>query len=169
MMTAEMFFDLFHRYGLILVCAVIFCEYMNLPGFPAGVIMPSIGVLIAQSELSLVLTVALSVVFGVLGSLVIYGLCYWGGEPIMEKLFGKSEKFRSFVRHAHDFIDAQHGRGLAICRIIPVLRTIVSIPAGLIRMPVKWFIGWSAIGIAAWNAALISFGYFFSEKILSMV
>ena len=66
-MTAELFFQLFHQYGLILVCAVIFCEYMNLPGFPAGVIMPSIGVLIAQSELSLVLTVALSVVFGVLG------------------------------------------------------------------------------------------------------
>ena len=80
-MTAEVFFDLFHQYGLILICAVIFCEYMNLPGFPAGVIMPSIGVLIAQSELSLVLTIVLSVVFGLLGSLVIYGLCYWGGEP----------------------------------------------------------------------------------------
>ena len=65
-------------------------------------------------------------------------------------------------------IDAQHGRGLAICRIIPVLRTIVSIPAGLIRMPVKWFVGWSALGIAAWNTVLISFGYFFSEKILAM-
>lgn len=163
-----MFFDLFHQYGLILVCAVIFCEYMNLPGFPAGVIMPAIGVLIAQSELSLWLTIVLSVVFGVLGSLVIYGLCYWGGEPIMEKLFGKSEKFRSFVQRAHEYINAQHGRGLAICRLIPVLRTIVSIPAGLIRMPVKWFVSWSALGIAGWNTALISVGYFFSEKLLAM-
>ena len=74
-MTAETFFALFHQYGLILVCAVVFCEYMNLPGFPAGVIMPCIGVLIAQSELSLPLTVALSVVSGVLGSLVIYAVC----------------------------------------------------------------------------------------------
>ena len=40
---------------------------------------------------------------------------------------------------------------------------------GLLRMPVKWFIGWSAAGITVWNTALISFGYFFSEKILSMV
>ena len=39
-MTAETFFQLFNQYGLILVCAVVFCEYMNLPGFPAGVIMP---------------------------------------------------------------------------------------------------------------------------------
>ena len=136
-MTAAAFFELFHQYGLLLVCGVIFCEYMNLPGFPAGVIMPCIGVLI--------------------------------GEPIMEKLFGKSRKFRSFVQKCHEFIDAQHGRGLALCRIIPMLRTIVSIPAGLIRMPVKWFVGWSAIGIAAWNTALISAGYLFSDRILTLV
>ena len=160
-MTADQFFSLFHQYGLILVCAVIFCEYMNLPGFPA--------VLIAQSELSLLLTIVLSVICGIGGSLVIYALCYWGGEPIMEKVFGKSAKFQSFVKRCHEYIDAQHGRGLALCRIIPVLRTIVSIPAGLIRMPVRWFIGWSALGIAVWNTALISFGYFFSEKILSML
>lgn len=167
-MTASQFFSLFHQYGLLLVAAVIFCEYMNLPGFPAGVIMPSIGVLTAQSELSLIWTIILSVVSGVLGSLVIYGLCYWGGEPIMEKLFGKSQKFRSFVRRCNDYIDAQHGRGLALCRLIPVLRTIVSIPAGLLRMPIRWFIGWSALGIAVWNTLLISFGYLFSEKLLTM-
>ena len=87
----------------------------------------------------------------------------------MEKIFVKSEKCRSFVKRCHEYIDAQHGRGLALCRIIPVLRTIVSIPAGLIRMPVRWFIGWSSLGILVWNSALISFGYLFSEKILSML
>ena len=163
-MTAETFFQLFNQYGLILVCAVIFCEYMNLPGFPAGVIMPSIGVLIAQSELSLVLTIVLSVEPHVTNV-----WAPWGGEPVMEKLFGRSKKFKSLVRKCHEFIDAQHGRGLAIIRVIPCIRTIVSIPAGLLRMPVKWFVGWSAAGITVWNTALISFGYFFSEKILSMV
>ncbi len=49
-MTAETFFQLFNQYGLILVCAVVFCEYMNLPGFPAGVIMPCVGVLIAPER-----------------------------------------------------------------------------------------------------------------------
>ena len=104
-MTAETFFQLFNQYGLILVCAVVFCEYMNLPGFPAGVIMPCVGVLIARSELSLPLTVFLSVIAGVLGSLVIYAVCYWGGEPVMEKLFGRSKKFKSLVRKCHEFID----------------------------------------------------------------
>ncbi len=119
-MTAETFFQLFNQYGLILVCAVVFCEYMNLPGFPAGVIMPCVGVLIARSELSLLLTVALSVVAGVGGSLVIYALCYWGGEPMMEKLFGRSEEIQALVSVCHEFIDAHHGRGLAVIRVIPV-------------------------------------------------
>ena len=87
----------------------------------------------------------------------------------MEKLFGRSKKFKSLVRKCHEFIDAQHGRGLAIIRVIPCIRTIVSIPAGLLRMPVKWFVGWSAAGIAVWNTALISFGYFFSEKITPLM
>ena len=107
-MTAETFFQLFNQYGLILVCAVVFCEYMNLPGFPAGVIMPCVGVLIARSELSLPLTVFLSVVAGVLGSLVIYAVCYWGGEPVMEKLFGRSKKFKSLVRKCHEFMYPHH-------------------------------------------------------------
>lgn len=165
-MTAETFFSLFHQYGLILVCAIIFLEHMNLPGFPAGVIMPCIGVLAAHSELSLVLTLILSIISGVLGSLVIYALCYFGGEPIMRKLFGKSKKFDAFVQKSNTYIELHRGRGLAFCRIIPVLRTIVSIPAGLIRMPVKWFCIWSAVGIAVWNTAFISVGFFFSEQIL---
>ncbi len=168
-MTAEQFFNLFHEYGLILVCAVVFCEYMNLPGFPAGVIMPCVGVLTAQSELSLSVTLVLSVASGVLGSLVIYLICYYGGEPLMEKLFGKNVKFQSFVKRCRYYMEVQHGKGLAFCRIIPVLRTIVSIPAGLLRMPVRWFIGWSALGITVWNSALISFGYFFSEKLLAVL
>ena len=48
-MTAAAFFELFHQYGLLLVCGVIFCEYMNLPGFPAGVIMPCIGGLLQRT------------------------------------------------------------------------------------------------------------------------
>ena len=89
-MTAETFFQLFNQYGLILVCAVVFCEYMNLPGFPAGVIMPCVGVLIARSELSLPLTVFLSVVAGVLGSLahlrrVLLGRRTGDGEAVRQE------------------------------------------------------------------------------------
>ena len=116
---------------------MVFCEYMNLPGFPAGVIIPCVGVLIARSELSLPLTVFLR-----------RGRrCARQSGHLRRVLLGRrtgdgsysagAKKFKSLVRKCHEFIDAQHGRGLAIIRVIPCIRTIVSIPAGLLRMPVK--------------------------------
>lgn len=168
-MTVERFFELFQTYGQVVVFVIIFCEHMNLPGFPAGIIMPSIGILIAQSALSLFSTLVLSVVAGVGGSLVLYGICYWGGEPIMHKLLGRSARFKRFVTRSQEYIERHHGRGLALCRLIPVLRTIVSVPAGLLRIPLRWFVPWSAVGIAVWNTVLIGFGYFGSDALFALL
>lgn len=158
-MTVERFIDLFHEYGLVLLFVVFFLEYMNLPGFPAGVIMPAAGVLVSQSELNLLVAVGISIVAGLLGSIAIYSICYYGGAPIAHKFVLKHEKMQKFVTKCENYINNHGGLGLAFCRIIPVLRTIVSIPAGLLRVPFDKFVKWSAIGISAWNTTLICAGY----------
>ena len=56
-MTIASVIELFEQYGLPMMAAVFFCEYLNLPGFPAGVIMPAVGILIGQSELNLFLSI----------------------------------------------------------------------------------------------------------------
>ena len=53
MTTVQHFIELFQQYGLPMMAAVFFCEYLNLPGFPAGVIMPAVGILIGQSQMTL--------------------------------------------------------------------------------------------------------------------
>lgn len=166
-MTVEQFLALFQQYGLIVLFVIFFLEYMNLPGFPAGVIMPAAGVLVSQSQLSLVAAIVISVAAGVLGSAVIYGLCYLGGAPLAHKFALKHQKVKSFADKCEAYIHQHGGWGLALCRLIPVLRTIVSIPAGLLRVPPKKFFGWSALGILGWNSALISFGYAFSYLFIS--
>lgn len=166
-MTIASVIELFEQYGLPMMTAVFFCEYLNLPGFPAGVIMPAVGILIGQSELNLFLSIVVSVCAGLCGSLVIYAICYFGGAPLLTKLFGKSPKFHHFIQECHERLEVSHGRGLLICRLIPVLRTIVSIPAGLLRMPLREYLTWSAIGISIWNTLFIGAGYFFSEAFLS--
>ena len=50
-MTIASFLEMFQRFGLLFIAAVCFLEHLNLPGFPAGVIMPAIGVLVQQSAL----------------------------------------------------------------------------------------------------------------------
>ena len=166
-MTVQHFIDLFQQYGLPMMAAVFFCEYLNLPGFPAGVIMPAVGILIGPSQLNLILSIGISIAASLAGCLVMYAICYYGGAPLLTKAFSKSPKFHHFMDRCHDYLEKGRGRGLFVCRLIPVLRTIVSIPAGLVRMPLHEYVVWSTAGIAIWNTILISCGYFFSEAFLN--
>lgn len=166
-MTTQQFIELFQQYGLALLFVVFFLEYMNLPGFPAGVIMPAAGVLVSQSRLSLPVAITISVAAGIAGSFVIYFLCYAGGAPIAHRLAMKHEKLRLFAEKSQGYLEKYGNRGLVVCRLIPVLRTIVSIPAGLLRVPPQRFVLWSALGILLWNSALITFGYVCSYLFIS--
>lgn len=163
----EQFLELFAQYGLWFVAGVCYCEYLNLPGFPAGIIMPALGVLAHQSELNLLIALLISVVAGTLASLTVYALARWGGKPIIHRLFGKSERFRSAVVRAEAWIDRRGGWALFLSRLIPVMRTIVSIPAGLLGIPVARYTFWSALGVAAWNTVFIVAGYCGSHVFLA--
>lgn len=165
-MTLDRVLELFSQYGYVMMFAVFFCEYLNLPGFPAGVIMPAVGILLGKSELCLSMTLIVSVAAGLAGCLVIYFICYYGGAPLLHWLFGKSKKYQGFVDQCHVWLNKHQGRGLFICRLIPVLRTIVSIPAGLLRMPLREYVLWSSAGIALWNSVLICAGFLFGETFL---
>ena len=168
-MTVQGFIALFEQYGLLMIAAVCFCEHLNLPGFPAGVIMPAIGVLVDQSALSLPLALFLSVVGSIAGSYVLYLVSYYGGVPVMHRLFGRSERFQGFVERCHERMRGHRARGLFLCRLIPMLRTISSIPAGLFRIPAREFLVWSGLGITVWNSALIGFGYLSANLLLPSV
>lgn len=159
-MTADRLFALFSIYGWLIIFGICYCEYLNLPGFPAGILMPAIGVLVQQSGLSPAIAVLVSIAAGIAGSLTIYGVCYFGGAPLLKRLFERHPRFNEFVERCHAYIEKHKGWGLFLCRLIPVLRTIVSIPAGLLRVPIGRFTGYSLAGITVWNTALILSGYF---------
>lgn len=165
-MTLQNFLDFFAQYGYWFILGVCYCEYLNLPGFPAGIIMPAIGILAAQSNLNIWLALALSILAGTLASLTIYLICRYGGAPLLHKLFSKSKGFTNFVIQCREKIERGGNKALFVCRLIPVLRTIVSIPAGLLAVPVRDYIVWSTAGIACWNTVLIIFGYFGSGMVV---
>ena len=167
--TFQTFLDFFAQYGYLFILVICYCEYLNLPGFPAGIIMPGIGVLAGQSDLNLLGALVLSIAAGTLASLTIYAICRFGGAPILHKLFGGYPKFQHFVNQCHERIERHGGRALFICRLIPVLRTIVSIPAGLLKVPVHEYTAWSAAGIACWNTSLIICGYFGGNAVVAWI
>ena len=155
----DQFLDLFAKYGLIFVAVVCFCEYLNLPGFPAGIVMPALGVLAHQSELNIFVAITISIVSGLAASLLLYAVARWGGKPIIHKLCGKSEKLQRVVARSEAWLARRCVQALVISRLIPVARTIISFPAGLLAIPVDVYTLWSAVGIAVWNVVFIFAGW----------
>ena len=68
----------FELYGGMAIFIVVLLEYMNLPGFPAGIIMPLAGIYAAHGGLSLFSTIAISVLAGEFGSWILYFLGMYG-------------------------------------------------------------------------------------------
>ncbi|MDE6518719.1 MAG: DedA family protein, partial [Acetatifactor sp.] len=86
--------DVFTRYGAIAIFVLVFLEYMNLPGFPAGIIMPLAGIMAAGGNISFPWVMVITVAAGLLGSLVLYVLGFTGGRFFLEKYMNKFPKQR---------------------------------------------------------------------------
>ena len=76
----------FSEYGLVFLFLIVFLEYMNLPGLPAGIIMPAAGILIAGNDMDFITALVISVIAGLFGSYVLYFIGYFLGKPILDKL-----------------------------------------------------------------------------------
>lgn len=164
-MSLDVVLNYFTTYGLTLLFVIVFLEYLNLPGLPAGIIMPAAGILASKNNESLLLVVFISVIAGILGSLVLYLIGYYGGAILLDKLTKKFSKLRPTIEKSNMILNERGSYGIFICRLLPVLRTIVSIIAGSLRMNFFKFMIYSVPGIFLWNLGFIFSGYFFGDII----
>ena len=125
---------------------------------PSELVMPFAGFLIFTGEFSVVPVLVASTLGSMLGSLLSYGMGMLG-KPVVLR-YGRylllnvhhlewTEKF--FLRHG--------GKTIFISRFIPVVRHLISIPAGLARMPLIPFILYTAVGATLWNMFLTYLGF----------
>lgn len=168
-MGIEVVLEYFSQYGIIFLFVIVFLEYLNLPGLPAGIIMPAAGVLISNSEMNFIVAIIISVVAGLLGSWVLYAIGRFGGIPLLEKYISKFPKQRKLIDKNIDFMKKKGDMGVFLGKLIPMVRTLISIPAGLAKMNFVKFSLYSTLGIFLWNTAFISFGYILGDKFLKMV
>jgi membrane protein DedA with SNARE-associated domain len=132
--------------GIVLLMAI---ESACIP-LPSEIIMPFAGFLVSKGEMSL-LGIALAGAIGcVLGSIPAYYLGMFGGRPLVEK-FGK------YVLISHKDLDmadrwfATHGEIIIfIARLLPAVRTFIAFPAGVARMNMPKFIGYTFVGSFIW-------------------
>ncbi len=144
------------------IVALMAMESSILP-VPSELVMPPAGYWAAKGEMNF----AIALVCGVLGSVIGALANYYGaqliGRPLIQR-YGKyvllSEK--NLLRSERFF--AEHGEiSTLIGRLFPVIRHLISIPAGLHRMPLPKFILYTAAGAAVWCAILTWIGYFLGQ------
>ena len=151
-------------WGLVLVFVFMAVESSFIP-FPSEVVMIPAGFLAARGELGLAPAAALvaAILVGILGSLlgafVNYYLALWVGKPFLLKygkwFFVKPEP----LNRACEVFNRYGAATTFVCRLIPVIRQLISIPAGISRMPLGSFALFTGLGAGIWSAILALVGF----------
>lgn len=146
--------------GIVLLMAI---ESACIP-LPSEVIMPFSGYLVFLGKFSLWSVGLAGAVGCVAGSIPAYYLGMYGGRPLIEK-YGK---YILMSRHDLDLADRwfkRHGQATVFfARLLPVIRTFIAFPAGVARMDMKRFIGYTFAGSLPWCLALAYVGMVMGEN-----
>lgn len=168
-MNTEMICRFLELYGGIAVFVIVFLEYLNLPGFPAGIIMPLAGIWAAGGGISFFSTLLLSVLAGLAGSWLLYLLGRWGGSVFLRRYLRRFPSHEPAIRRNFEILRKNGCMGIFLCKLVPMLRTLISIPAGVLQMNFLRYTVSSALGILVWNFLFVGAGYFFGEQFLQLL
>jgi membrane protein DedA with SNARE-associated domain len=127
---------------------------------PSELVMPFAGFMASQGEFSLPVILVINSTAALLGS----GICYWigvvGGKPFLVN-YGKYFLVRQHDIARTEAFFAKHGKAtILIARFLPVIRHVVSVPAGIARMPLRGFFVQTFLGSTIWGGTLILLGYY---------
>jgi membrane protein DedA with SNARE-associated domain len=159
--------DLVHTFGYPGVAFAVAAENI-FPPIPSEVVLPLAGFLAGQGRFSFGLVVIAATIGSVAGALALYGVGRWFGEPRMRRFVCRYGGW--FLVTEDDFdtsLDwfSRHGRkSVMLGRVVPLVRSLVSIPAGIAGIPLMPFIVYSAIGSMVWNTVLISAGWILGDQ-----
>ncbi|TQS43307.1 DedA family protein [Cryptosporangium phraense] len=130
------------------------------PPVPSEIILPLAGYLAGAGRLDLVAVIIAATVGSVLGALALYWLgAAFGEQRIRVWLRRLPLLDEGDLDRSQSWFDRHGGRAVLIGRVIPVVRSLVSIPAGVQRMPVGKFTLYTTIGSGVWNTIFVVLGY----------
>jgi membrane protein DedA with SNARE-associated domain len=146
--------------GITLLMAV---ESSFIP-FPSEVVLVPAGYLAYQGEMSIGLILLASLVGSLIGAFINYFGALWIGRRVLHR-YGKYffipedtlDKMEQFFKD-HGPISTFTGR------LIPGIRQLISVPAGLARMDLKHFVFYTSAGVLIWSAVLVAIGYFVGQN-----
>ncbi len=165
----EQFASHAHLWGFLIVFVFMTIESSFIP-FPSEVVMIPAGFLAFRGELffgnpilDLIIVIVCGIAGSILGAYINYYLSLKLGRPILYK-YGKFVLLKPEIIERAEEIFIKYGDITTfVCRLLPAIRQLISIPAGLSKMPLGKFTFYTTLGAGLWTAFLAGIGYYFAH------
>ncbi|HEY4572269.1 MAG TPA: DedA family protein [Kribbella sp.] len=156
--------DLMERLGAAGAGLAVALENL-FPPLPSEVILPLAGFAASRGELGLVSAIVFTTLGSVVGALALYGVGAVLGRDRTRTLARRLPLVKvQDVDKAEDWFERHGPKAVLIGRLVPVVRSLISVPAGVERMRVLLFLPLTALGSLVWNSLLIVAGYQLGER-----
>src|ERR671914_2513339 len=150
--------DYLGAYGYQAVLVLMILESACIP-IPSEVTMVFGGFLASRGDLDFFWVAMTGTMANVIGSWLAYAVGAWGGRPLIER-WGRYVFLRKHeLDRAHEWFERRGELAVFVSRLLPVVRTFISLPAGVARMPFGKFTLYTFLGCLPWTFALTWAGY----------
>jgi len=136
----------------------MFLESTMVP-IPSEIIMPFAGYLVAQGKLSFFWIAILSGIASLLGSWLSYAIGYYGGIPLIKRWGKYALLDETRLKWTEKWFKRHGEKTIFVSRFIPVVRHLISLPAGIGKMNLFKFSIYTIVGATIWNTILLYLGY----------
>jgi membrane protein DedA with SNARE-associated domain len=165
--SSDWILDWIEQGGYLAVLLLMLAENI-FPPIPSEVVMPAAGIVAGRGDLSILPVIVCGTIGAVTGQLLWYWLGRRVGEEGLKRLARRHGRWltvsREDIEKADEWFDRHGGKAVMIGRLVPGVRTLISLPAGLSNMRLRRFLVYSTIGSGAWTAALGMGGYVLGER-----
>lgn len=138
------------------------------PPIPSEIVLPAAGFAANQGDANVILMIVAATIGSVVGAWVLYGVSAAIGPIRVHNFTVKYGRWFGVSAHdldrAEDWFDDHSNKAVMICRCVPLIRSLVSVPAGFRRMAPVPFTIYTTIGSAVWNTLLVGAGYLLGDN-----
>ncbi len=149
--------------GYIGIFILMIFESMVVP-VPSELVLPFAGFLAATGKFNLFLIILASSIGSLIGSLISYYLGFYGGKKLLVKYGKYIFVDLADLQETEQWFAKKGEKTVFFSRFIPVVRHLISIPAGIGKMDLKKFCLYTIIGATLWNSFLIYLGYLLGQR-----
>ena len=140
--------------GIAILMAIESC---NIP-LPSEAVLPFAGYIVSKGEMNFHVAAFAGAIGCVIGSLPSYYIGYYGGRTFVEKYGKYFLVSRKDLEEADKWVEKYGDWAFFLCRMLPVIRTFISLPAGILRAKKRFFFTFTFLGSLVWSYVLVYAG-----------